>query len=242
VGTATPGGRPKPWVTSRPAGIRHGNPRTEPWPWVTSRPAASPWVTSSPWVTTFKPTPFTTPATPGGRPKPWVTSRPAGIRHGNPRTEPWPWVTSRPAASPWVTSSPWEWARQATGSGWGGSLLRGVGSPSSRGSQRSNPKKFQRRQKFWCGRNPKKFQRREKFSCGRKPKKFSDRKFVCFRRKSQRANSKRESREKREQREEEREKISEEMRGKRNFRIKIRWWYGRVRQKKLIFYCLQSVQ
>jgi hypothetical protein len=69
--------------------------------------------------------------------------------------------------------------------------------------------------KLGAAETPKKFQRREKFSCGRKPNKFSDRKFVCFRRKSQRANSKRESREKREQREEEREKISEEMRGER---------------------------
>ena len=72
---------------------------------------------------------------------------------------------------PWVTSSPWEWARQATtgsppvrgnghgkpwvpssrgsrlqtGSGWGGSLLRGVGSPSSRGtpsSHRFNPRRI----------------------------------------------------------------------------------------------------
>uniref|UniRef100_A0A2N9GSM8 Uncharacterized protein n=1 Tax=Fagus sylvatica TaxID=28930 RepID=A0A2N9GSM8_FAGSY len=31
--------------------------------------------------------------------------------HGNPRRQPWPWVTSRPA----------DRARQATGSGWGGS-------------------------------------------------------------------------------------------------------------------------
>jgi hypothetical protein len=44
-------------------------------------------------------------------------------RGSPPDRQPWPWVTSRP----------WEWARQATGSGWGGSLLRGVGSPSSRG-------------------------------------------------------------------------------------------------------------
>jgi hypothetical protein len=50
----------------------------------------------------------------------------------------------------------------------------------------------------------KKFQRRENFRAAENPKNFQTESFVCFRRKSQRANSKeiRESREKREQREE----------------------------------------
>jgi hypothetical protein len=74
-----------------------------------------------------------------------------------------------------------------------------------------NPKNFSC---FTTFKPQKNFRGERNFRASKTPKNFQTESFVCFRRKSQRANSK-ERREKREQREEEREKISEEMRGER---------------------------